>query len=68
MQERQTQFAVHSLRHLQAQHATSGAAGPWRVILVGHSMGGVVARAALAQLARQPFFGKCRSCKLSLIC
>ena len=31
--------------------------GSWRVLLVGHSMGGVVARAALARLAVEPGFG-----------
>ena len=62
-QEQQTVFAVDCLRWLRHQHAQrreqGAAAAPWRVVLVGHSMGGIVARAALAALAAEPGFGAC---------
>ena len=57
-QELQTSFAVSCLRHLKSVHdAAAPRPGSWRVLLVGHSMGGVVARAALARLAAEPGFG-----------
>jgi alpha-beta hydrolase superfamily lysophospholipase len=42
--QRQTEFAVDVLLHLHRMHARDGQATP--VLLVGHSMGGMVARAA----------------------
>ncbi len=43
---------------LRRQHVRKHGLGtPWRVILVAHSMGGIVARAALAELAQQLGFG-----------
>jgi pimeloyl-ACP methyl ester carboxylesterase len=51
MQEHQTTFAVDCLRWLWSRHAAHGSStdAP-HVIVVGHSMGGVVARAAVAHL------------------
>ena len=51
MQEHQTTFAVDCLRWLWSRHAAHGSSTdtPY-VIVVGHSMGGVVARAAVAHL------------------
>ena len=49
-QELQTQFAADCLVHLWGLHP----AGSARVLLVGHSMGGIVARAALARLTLTP--------------
>ncbi len=58
LQERQTAFAVGCLRWLRQQHMRLRGPGmPWRAIVVGHSMGGIVARAALAELANDPGFG-----------
>lgn len=55
--DRQTAFVVNCLRWLRAKHADQQSGGPpWRVILVGHSMGGIVARAALAAVAAEPGF------------
>ena len=59
VQELQTQFGVECLRHLWALHnASSISDAPLRVLLVGHSMGGIVARAVLARLAAEPGFGE----------
>ena len=58
LQEFQTDFAVSCIRHLwSTRKAAVPCRGSWRVLLVGHSMGGVVARAALARLAAEPGFG-----------
>lgn len=52
VQEQQTAFAVDCLRWLWVQHAEHATGGTsQRIIVVGHSMGGVVARAAVAHLA-----------------
>ena len=58
-QELQTQFAVDCVRHLWKTHEAVGTAHDEqrRVLLVGHSMGGIVARAALSRLATEPGFG-----------
>ena len=51
MQEHQTTFAVDCLRWLWSRHAGHGSSTDTpHVIVVGHSMGGVVARAAVAHL------------------
>jgi pimeloyl-ACP methyl ester carboxylesterase len=50
VQEQQTAFAVDCLRWLLVQHAAHDSSAR-RIIVVGHSMGGVVARAAVAHLA-----------------
>ncbi len=58
VQSQHVNFAADCLRWLRARHEGGAAAGqPWRIILVGHSMGGVVARAALAVLASEPHHG-----------
>jgi pimeloyl-ACP methyl ester carboxylesterase len=54
-QERQTSFAIQSLLFLY-DRALEQLRQP-RIVVVGHSMGGVVARAALARLSRCPGFG-----------
>jgi pimeloyl-ACP methyl ester carboxylesterase len=51
MQEHQTTFAVDCLRWLCSRHAVHGSSTDTpHVIVVGHSMGGIVGRAAMAHL------------------
>lgn len=58
-QEHQTAFAVDCLRWLRQQHGVRASADtPWRVIVVGHSMGGIVARAAIALSVADSTFGE----------
>lgn len=62
-QEQQTNFAVACILELRARHRAANPSSPWHVILIGHSMGGVVARAALAQLSERPDFGEPPACR-----
>jgi hypothetical protein len=59
MQVRQAAFVMACIRHLRAAHSESGGQSPFRLAVVGYSMGGVVARAALAQLQGEPGVGEC---------
>jgi pimeloyl-ACP methyl ester carboxylesterase len=65
LQDHQTAFAVDCLRWLRQRHGVRTSANAlWRVIVVGHSMGGIVARAAIARLAADATFGE--ACQLFL--
>ena len=55
-QERQTRFTVESVKWLRQNYRQGATHMP--VVLVGHSMGGVVARAAAVALASDPTYGK----------
>ena len=64
-QNMQAGFVVRCIHHLQQVHGSSSAGEqPFRLVLVGYSMGGVVASAALRQLAADPAFGElaCKAC------
>lgn len=50
MQEEQVQFTVAVINHLHATHTAPLAAGH-KMVILGYSMGGIVARAALQHLA-----------------
>lgn len=49
--EQHVNFAMDCIRRLETQHAAQSPNSTFQIIVVGHSMGGVVARAAVAQLA-----------------
>ncbi len=73
MQERQTQFSLQALRWLAVHHNASSQPKQYRrykrdrrygqdrqpgVVLIGHSMGGVVARAVMLDAAGDPALGE----------
>lgn len=66
LQDVQANFVVRCIQHLQLVHSSRDARErPFRLVLVAYSMGGVVARAALRQLAADPAFGElaCTACR-----
>ena len=49
---------LRCIAHLRQAHAGTGAGQPFRLVLVGYSMGGVVAREVVGRLAADPSFGE----------